>query len=63
MSRNFELMEQVERQRSFRPQQCPEPEPTASDRLRERHDKAEWASNDALGLMISPPLPMFSRCL
>ncbi len=57
MSRNFELMELIERERSFRPEQCPEPKPTASERLRERHDKAELAGDDVLGLVQRIFLP------
>lgn len=57
MSRNFELLEQIERERSFGRQHSPEPKFIASERLRERDDKARWDGDDALGLVQRIFLP------
>jgi Mrp family chromosome partitioning ATPase len=48
MSRNFELMEQIQRERSFQAQQSSEAVFTRIDTMGERHD---WASEDALRLV------------
>ena len=57
MSRNFELMEQMEHERTFRTQPSTDPVSAQADRIGERYYGGDWAREDALRLVHRIFLP------